>query len=141
MVQILNDTGADINCKDQWDSTPLYYACLCGHIEIVQLLMSHGAKCSPATFEGERCLYGALTNEIKDLLVDASQISAHLMLRDEFSEHMRRMFEGIYSDFTIKCLGGSLQCHKFILAARSSFFGSKFKSKWENKISILCKSN
>jgi ankyrin repeat/BTB/POZ domain-containing protein 1 len=116
--------------------------------------MSHGAKCSPATFEGERCLYGALTNEIKDLLVDASQISAHLMLRlllmellplsnmsfrDEFSEHMRRLFEGSYGDFTIKCLGGSILCHKFILASRSQFFGSKFKSRWENKSSILCK--
>ena len=24
---IINDTAADLNSKDQWDSTPLYYAC------------------------------------------------------------------------------------------------------------------
>ena len=70
--------------KDQWDSTPLYYACLCGHADIVALLMQNGAKCSPSTFEGERCLYGALTNTIKEMLVDANQISSSLKLRDEF---------------------------------------------------------
>lgn len=42
--QIINDTAADLNSKDQWDSTPLYYACLCGHADIVTLLMQNGAK-------------------------------------------------------------------------------------------------
>ena len=25
----------DLNIRDKWDSTPLYYACLCGHLELV----------------------------------------------------------------------------------------------------------
>ena len=25
----------DLNTRDRWDSTPLYYACLCGHLELV----------------------------------------------------------------------------------------------------------
>ena len=44
VTAIINDTAADINCKDKWDSTPLYYACLCGHIEIVKILLNNGAK-------------------------------------------------------------------------------------------------
>ena len=140
VTAIINDTAADINCKDKWDSTPLYYACLCGHIEIVKILLNNGAKCAPSTFEGERCLYGALTNDIKDLLVAASQINSNLMSRDEFSEHMRRLYEGIYTDFTIKCIGGVLKCHKFVLASRINFFKSKFSTKWKDKTSIICKS-
>jgi len=139
VTAIINDTAADINCKDKWDSTPLYYACLCGHIEIVKILLNNGAKCAPSTFEGERCLYGALTNDIKDLLVAASQINSNLMSRDEFSEHMRRLYEGIYTDFTIKCIGGALKCHKFVLASRIRFFKAKFAAKWKDKNSIICK--
>ena len=25
----------DVNVRDKWDSTPLYYACLCGHLDLV----------------------------------------------------------------------------------------------------------
>ena len=42
---------------------------------VVKLLLSHGAKCSKATFEGERCLYGALTDEIREMLIEAGQIN------------------------------------------------------------------
>ena len=98
------------------------------------------SKCAPSTFEGERCLYGALTNDIKDLLVAASQINSNLMSRDEFSEHMRRLYEGIYTDFTIKCIGGALKCHKFVLASRIRFFKAKFAAKWKHKHSVICKS-
>ena len=26
----------DVNVRDKWDSTPLYYACLCGHLDLVR---------------------------------------------------------------------------------------------------------
>ena len=70
----------------------------------------------------------------------ASQINSNLMSRDEFSEHMRRLYEGIYTDFTIKCIGGALKCHKFVLASRIRFFKAKFAAKWKDKNSIICKS-
>ena len=28
----------DLNIRDKWDSTPLYYACLCGHLELVSVM-------------------------------------------------------------------------------------------------------
>ena len=62
------------------------------------------------------------------------------MSRDEFSEHMRRLYEGIYTDFTIKCIGGALKCHKFVLASRIRFFKAKFATKWRHKNSVICKS-
>ena len=63
--------GVDINRRDFWDSVPLYYACLCGHVDVVKYLLSQGAICSENTFDGDRCLYGALTIEIRDLLLQA----------------------------------------------------------------------
>ncbi|KAJ3090643.1 Ankyrin repeat and BTB/POZ domain-containing protein 1 [Quaeritorhiza haematococci] len=57
-----------INLRDRWDSVPLYYSSLCGHFEVVKYLLQAGAHCNPNTFEGERCLYGALTDEIRNLL-------------------------------------------------------------------------
>lgn len=32
----------NVNIRDRWDSTPLYYACLCGHVNIVQFLLENG---------------------------------------------------------------------------------------------------
>lgn len=57
-----------MNLRDKWDSTPLYYACLCGHLEIVEFLLENGARCEANTFDGERCLYGALTDQIRNIL-------------------------------------------------------------------------
>ncbi|CAF1522982.1 unnamed protein product, partial [Rotaria sordida] len=31
----------ELNIRDRWDSTPLYYACLCGHLEIAQYLLDN----------------------------------------------------------------------------------------------------
>ena len=90
-------------------------------------------QCSPATFEGERCLYGALTNTIREMLIAASQITSTIKLRDEFSEHMRRLQEGHGADFTIRCIGGQVKCHKFILAARCAYFRRRFMNNWSNK--------
>ncbi|KAI8925082.1 hypothetical protein BC831DRAFT_505163 [Entophlyctis helioformis] len=58
-----------VNTRDAWDSVPLFYAALCGHVAVVRFLLTEaGAVCDPHTFEGERCLYGALTQEIRSLL-------------------------------------------------------------------------
>eukprot|EP00210_Caulerpa_lentillifera_P008562 g8167.t1 len=65
---LIEEEEIDINKRDFWDSVPLYYACLTGHIEVVKLLLENGAICSENTFDGDRCLYGALTLEIRHLL-------------------------------------------------------------------------
>src|ERR1700712_3768515 len=49
--------------------TSISKASLCGHFEVVQLLLEAGALCERDTFQGERCLYNALTNRIRNLLL------------------------------------------------------------------------
>ena len=51
----------NLNSYVAFFSTPLYYACLCGHLEVVQYLLDNGARCDASSFDGERCIYGALT--------------------------------------------------------------------------------
>jgi len=35
----------ELNMRDVWDSTPLYYACLCGHKELVEYLLNRWVIC------------------------------------------------------------------------------------------------
>lgn len=44
-------------------------ASLCGHYEVVQLLLEAGALCLRDTFQGQRCLYNALNDRIRNLLL------------------------------------------------------------------------
>ena len=67
-----------LNVRDKWDSTPLYYACLCGHPEVVSYLLENGARCDANTFDGERCVYGALTDQIRKMLINFSVISSRV---------------------------------------------------------------
>ena len=52
MVEI--GRGVNVNGRDNFDSSPLQLASLCGHYEIVRLLLENGAKCDRETFQGER---------------------------------------------------------------------------------------
>ena len=67
-----------------------YYACLCGHAELVEYLLEVGARCEANTFDGERCLYGALTDEIRRVLLRRHAVTRHTMRRDVYQEFLRR---------------------------------------------------
>lgn len=67
-----------------------YYACLCGHIDTVQYLLANGARCEANTFDGERCLYGALTDQIRRMLLNYKIVTSHMMRRDLYDEFLRR---------------------------------------------------
>lgn len=49
--------GVNVNGRDNFDSSPLQLASLCGHYEIVQMLLENGAVCQRDTFQGERYSY------------------------------------------------------------------------------------
>ncbi len=40
--QLVEKEDVALNIRDKWDSTPLYYACLCGHLELVEFLLANG---------------------------------------------------------------------------------------------------
>ena len=79
-----------VNVRDRFDATPLYYACLCGHLEVVKYLLDKGAECEENTFDGERCLYAALTDHIKAMLKEHNVSVAH---RDPYIEFLRQTLE------------------------------------------------
>jgi ankyrin repeat/BTB/POZ domain-containing protein 1 len=67
-----------------------YYACLCGHTELVEYLLESGARCEAQTFDGERILYGALTNEIRNKLRTYKVTTSRLVARDDYEEFLRK---------------------------------------------------
>ena len=57
---------------------------------MINLMSAAGAKCEANTFDGERCVYGALTDDIRNLLRSYKAISNRLMRRDIFDEFLRK---------------------------------------------------
>ncbi|WAR25629.1 ABTB1-like protein [Mya arenaria] len=46
---LVENKDVGINIRDKWDSTPLYYACLCGHEELVKYLLENDYKSQECT--------------------------------------------------------------------------------------------
>lgn len=42
MVQLLIDYGANVNILDKENQSPLSFALICEHMDIIQLLLEHG---------------------------------------------------------------------------------------------------
>lgn len=42
MVQLLLDNGADVNILDGDKQSPLTYALICEHMEVIKMLLEHG---------------------------------------------------------------------------------------------------
>ncbi|KAK7486757.1 hypothetical protein BaRGS_00022041 [Batillaria attramentaria] len=134
---LVEEKEVEVNVRDKWDSTPLYYACLCGHRQVVQYLLEHGAKCEANTFDGERCLYGALTDDIRNLLRSYKAVSSRLMRRDLFEEFLRKLMDsGLHADVVFDVHGEKFPAHRCILSARCSHFAELFRTKWQGRYNI-----
>lgn len=134
---LVEQRDIDVNIRDNWDSTPLYYACLCGHLPVVEYLIGVGAHCEANTFDGERCLYGALTDSIRKILMQHSLVTAHTIRRDAYEEFLRRLFEsGKHSDVTFVVQGEDIPLHRCLLSARSEYFRDMFSSRWQERTTI-----
>ena len=119
--------GANINAKDQYDYTPLILASLCGHYETVQLLLESGALCERDTFQGERCLYNALNDKIRNLLLSYDYSKSTDPLQPLASHITSLLFREQPKTSDVTVIGGweSFALHKFILSARSPYFSKK----------------
>ncbi|ETN40337.1 uncharacterized protein HMPREF1541_04613 [Cyphellophora europaea CBS 101466] len=122
--------GVNINAKDQFDYTPLILASLCGNYETVQLLLESGALCERDTFQGERCLYNALNDRIRNLLLsyDYSKSTDPLQPLAAHLTSLLSREQPRTSDITVSGFDESFALHKFVLAARSPYFKSKLSS-------------
>lgn len=127
--------GVNINARDEYDYTPLILASLCGHFELVQMLLEQGAKCERDTFQGERCLYNALNDRIRNLLLsyDYSKSTDPLQPLAAHITSLLTRDSPQTADITLHTSNASFQLHKFVLSARSPYFRNKLREKPETK--------
>ena len=127
--------GVNINARDEYDYTPLILASLCGHFELVQMLLEQGAKCERDTFQGERCLYNALNDRIRNLLLsyDYSKSTDPLQPLAAHITSLLTRESPQTADITLHTSDMSFQLHKFVLSARSPYFQKKLREKPETR--------
>lgn len=94
-----------------------------------------GARCEANTFDGERCVYGALTTAIRKILKDEYKvITAKSIRRDSFDEFLRRALEfGEYFDVIFRVHNEVFKLHRVILSARCEYFAEMFAGKWKTR--------
>jgi ankyrin repeat and BTB/POZ domain-containing protein 1 len=101
-------------------------ASLCGHFELVQLLLESGALAERDTFQGERCIYNALNDRIRNLLLQYDYSKSTDPLQP-WAAHITSLLardSPQTSDITIAALE-SFPLHKFLLSARTPYFRGK----------------
>ncbi len=94
---------------------------------MIRLLLENGALCDRDSFAGERCLYNALNDRIRNLLLsyDYAKSSNPLQpLASHITSLLSRAFPKT-TDITITAYGQDFHLHKFLLAARSPYFAKK----------------
>ncbi|RMZ86000.1 hypothetical protein DV737_g245, partial [Chaetothyriales sp. CBS 132003] len=122
--------GVNINAKDEFDYTPLILASLCGNYDTVHLLLESGALCERDTFQGERCLYNALNDRIRNLLLsyDYSKSTDPLQPLAAHLTSLLSRDQPKTADLSVGAAGAIFRVHKFILAARSPYFQRKLSA-------------
>jgi len=152
LCQEMITEGVNINARDRFDYTPLILvnarlsslsfsrcpfantcyskASLCGHYETVQLLLESGALCERDTFQGERCLYNALNDRIRNLLLSYDYSKSTDPLQP-FAAHITSLLtrdNPQTSDITVAAASEVFHLHKIILSARSPYFRKKLSA-------------
>jgi ankyrin repeat protein len=74
-VLLLLELGADVNCSDESKQTPLHMATLSGQMDMVKLLLQHGANPLARKFKGHQPWVCAALVHKKDLMVFLKELT------------------------------------------------------------------
>lgn len=90
-------------------------------------MLEAGALCERDTFQGERCLYNALNDRIRNLLLkyDYSKSTDPLQPLAAHITSILYREQPQTADITITTYDATFHLHKFLLAARSPYFANK----------------
>ena len=123
----------------------------------MEYLLSRGARCEASTFDGERCIYGALTDAIRKTLQDYSVVTARVRKREAYQEYLRKyervkficsksykkclfvtrlLEDDEHTDITFEVHGETFCAHRWVLAARSEYFRQKFRERWKDRKAV-----
>jgi ankyrin repeat/BTB/POZ domain-containing protein 1 len=94
---------------------------------VIRLLLENGALCERDTFQGERCLYNALNDRIRNLLLSYDYAKSTNPLQP-LAAHITTLLirpTPKTTDITITAYDQDFHLHKFLLAARSPYFAKK----------------
>ena len=92
--------------------------------------MEAGALAERNTFQGERCIYNALNDRIRNLLLqyDFSKSSDPNVY---WSSHLSSLIDGKLSDISLSAGQHEFSLHKFVLASRTPYFSKKLRAQPE----------
>uniref|UniRef100_A0A8C6EKF0 Ankyrin repeat and BTB domain containing 1 n=1 Tax=Microcebus murinus TaxID=30608 RepID=A0A8C6EKF0_MICMU len=122
---LLEQRDVEVNVRDKWDSTPF---------PPPLSPVVAGARCEANTFDGERCLYGALSDAIRRALRDYKQVTSSCGRRDCFRDFLQRLLEqGLHSDIAFQVHGRRLRAHRCVLGARSDYLARALGTRWRDK--------
>ncbi|KAI8582594.1 hypothetical protein K450DRAFT_226013 [Umbelopsis ramanniana AG] len=149
-VAYIISVGGPVNAVDKWQCSPLYWACLCGHYDVTRYLLENGAKCDRNTFQGERCIYGALTSQIRNLLL-SYKITKATDETQPFQKFLTELYEDPQeSDIKFKIrivttddvhpVYREYPVHRFVIAARSTYFQRNLMQRWLNEKEVKLQS-
>ncbi|ORX49411.1 POZ domain-containing protein [Hesseltinella vesiculosa] len=149
---LVSSFGASVNQVDDWQASPLYWSCLCGHYEIVKFLLENGAQCDPNTFQGERCAYGALNSDIRTLLFSYKITKATDTNQPYLAFLTDLLYDHPFDDvcFSIRMAPPtnsstadtppaqyhSFAAHRCMLVARSPYFKQHLLERWKGQTNI-----
>jgi hypothetical protein len=94
------------------------------------MLLEQGAKAERDTFQGERCLYNALNDRIRNLLLSYHYSKSTDPLQP-LAGHITSLLTRDTpktSDIAVQAGTATFQLHKFVLSARSPYFAKKLSA-------------
>lgn len=121
----------DVNEKNEFQATPLFYACLCGHKELVEYLLEQGAILDATTFEGYRCYYAALTEEIHHIL---RTYKAKPKNYNSLLENFRQLLANqTMSDITFVIKSTEVKAHKILMSTNCAYLKQNLDTRWKDR--------